>query len=288
MSAARAIALRLGQARREGRGWRTRCPAHGGFSLNLADGCDGRLLVTCWAGCTAEEIFTALRWLDLDNDGRPEREPECRRRDDAERTGWAWQLWDRAREARGGPVVAYFRSRGITLAPPPALRWLASCRHPSGVFLPAMVAKVVNVDDELVAVHRTFLLPDGSGKAAVDPEFQKMSLGPTACSAVQLGPLDPDRALIVGEGIESVLSLMQLRGLPGWAAIGTSGLKTLVLPRAARRVLIAVDHDEHGKGEAAAREAGQRWVSEAREVRLAIPAAPGDWNDILIRGICLA
>jgi Toprim domain len=46
-------------------------------------------------------------------------------------------------------------------------------------------------------------------------------------------------------------------------------------------VLIAVDHDPNGAGEAAAREAGQRWLSEDREVRLAMPAGLGDWNDIL-------
>jgi len=91
-----------------------------------------------------------------------------------------------------------------------------------------------------------------------------MSLGPTPGAAVRLGPLDPDRALIVGEGIENALSLMQLRGLPGWSAIGTSGLKSLVLPRAVKRVLIAVDHDPHGKGEEAAREAGAGSPKAAR------------------------
>ena len=47
------------------------------------------------------------------------------------------------------------------------------------------------------------------------------------------------------------------------------------------RVLIAVDHDNHGKGEAAAREAEQRWLFEDRELRLAMRARLGDWNDVL-------
>ena len=84
---------------------------------------------------------------------------------------------------------------------------------------------------------------------------------------------------------ESVFSLMQLRGLPGWAALSTSGLKNLMLPRAVKRVLIAVDHDKNGTGEAAAREAGHRWLLEDREVRLARPPGFGDWNDVL-RGKC--
>ena len=54
---AHAIAMQLGKARREGRGWRTHCPVHHGFSLNVADGRDDKLLVHCWAGCEADEIL---------------------------------------------------------------------------------------------------------------------------------------------------------------------------------------------------------------------------------------
>jgi len=45
------IAAALGDARREGRAWRCRCPLHGGRSLVLRDGIGGRLLVTCWGRC---------------------------------------------------------------------------------------------------------------------------------------------------------------------------------------------------------------------------------------------
>ena len=45
------IAHALGDARREGRGWRCRCPLHQGRSLTLRDGDGGRVLVTCWGGC---------------------------------------------------------------------------------------------------------------------------------------------------------------------------------------------------------------------------------------------
>ena len=48
MSAADVAAL-LGDARREAGG--RRCRRHGGRSLVLRDGEDGRLLATCWAGC---------------------------------------------------------------------------------------------------------------------------------------------------------------------------------------------------------------------------------------------
>jgi hypothetical protein len=48
MSAAAEIAVALGDARREGFGWRCRCPLHGGRSLTLRDGQSGRILATCW------------------------------------------------------------------------------------------------------------------------------------------------------------------------------------------------------------------------------------------------
>jgi putative DNA primase/helicase len=112
-----------------------------------------------------------------------------------------------------------------------------------------------------------------------------MSLGPTRGGVVRLAPLDPNRALIIGEGIETTLSLMQLRGLPGWAGVSSSILKYLILPLAVRRVLIAVDHDRNGAGESAARAAGQRWVTEGRRVWLAMPKGFGDWNDVL-QGKC--
>jgi hypothetical protein len=284
------IAAALGAARCEGRNWRCRCPLHGGRSLTLQDG-RSAVLVRCWAGCETGDVLAELRRLGLlvgrSNDVRPPRmTPRSDDADATRRATLAQRIWGEAKDARGGPVERYLRSRGITIPVPPSLRWMASCKHgPKKTVLPAVVAKVVNIVDELVAVHRIFLLPDGMGKAAVEPEFQKMSLGPTAGAAVRLGPLNSARALIVGEGIENTLSLMQLRDLPGWSAIGTSGLKNLILPRSVRRVLIAVDHDRHGKGEAAARDAAGRWLAEGRQVRLAIPSAPGDWNDVL-QGAC--
>jgi phage/plasmid primase-like uncharacterized protein len=176
-------------------------------------------------------------------------------------------------------VEAYLRSRGIWVAPPLSLRWLASCKHPSGVYLPAMIAKVVNVDGEFVAVHRTYLLPDGSGKAAVPKEQQKASLGPVAGGSVHLAAAGA--TLAVTEGIETGLSVQQAEETPTWAAISASGIKALVLPHSVEAVLIYADHDRNGVGERAARAAGQRWLGEGKRVRLLMPRRSGlDFNDL--------
>lgn len=55
--------------RQTARGWTALCPAHDDRSpsLSISEGDDGRILVKCWAACTAQEIVEAmgLRLSDL-------------------------------------------------------------------------------------------------------------------------------------------------------------------------------------------------------------------------------
>jgi hypothetical protein len=140
-----------------------------------------------------------------------------------------------------------------------------------------MVALVTRgTDGQAVAVHRTFLAPDGSGKAPVDP--QKMMLGPCRGGAVRLAPAAEH--LLVGEGIETCLAAMQATGLLVWAALSTSGLRTLDLPPEVREVTILADGDD--PGEEAARRAALRWKREGRRARIARPPRGLDFNDVLL------
>jgi len=45
-----------------GKGWRARCPAHGGksASLSVAEGDNGTLLVHCFAGCEVHDVLAAI------------------------------------------------------------------------------------------------------------------------------------------------------------------------------------------------------------------------------------
>ena len=97
-----------------------------------------------------------------------------------------------------------------------------------------------------IAIHRTFLARDGGGKAPVDP--QKMMLGPCRGGVVRLA--EPDDVLMVGEGIETCLAAMQATGHPAWAALSTSGLRSLDLPRDVRDVIVLADGDEPGEAAA--------------------------------------
>jgi DNA primase len=85
---------------------------------------------------------------------------------------------------------------------------------------------------------------------------------------------------MVGEGIETCLAAMQATGLPAWAALSTSGLRSLDLPNDVRDVIVLADGDE--AGEAAAHHRALRWRREGRRVRIARPPQGLDFNDVLL------
>jgi hypothetical protein len=198
----------------------------------------------------------------------------------SDNTGRAAEIRDATNPANGTLVETYLRSRAITLPPPPTLRFHRSLKHgQSGGWWPGMVGIVTDVEDQFVAVHRTFLRPDGSGKAPIAPD--KMSLGPVGGGAIRLAPLAPK--ILVGEGIETCLSAMQVTGIPAWSAISAVNMRDkLKLPAEVKEVVILVDRDKTGTGERAARAAASRWIPEGRKVRLAYPPTGKDFNDALM------
>jgi hypothetical protein len=265
-----------------------RCPAHDDHepSLSIRQADDGKVLVRCHAGCDQVAVIEALRARGLWRDnglrclpGALRRtDPVNRdRRGDADRTRAALDIWSVSRPAAGTPVEAYLRARGLALPLPSAVRFHVGLKHPSGGIWPAMIALVTRgIDEAPLAIHRTFLARDGSGKASVEPA--KMMLGPCRGGAVRLGALGD--ALMVGEGIETCLAAMQAAERPAWAALSTSGLRVLDLPEVAREVIVLADGDD--PGEAAAREAARRWKREGRSVRIARPPRGTDFNDLLM------
>jgi hypothetical protein len=281
------IAKALG-GRKVGGEWIVRCPAHHDRkpSLSIRDGDDGKVLVCCHAGCIQNAVITALRqrglWTGkgLRQSKHPTPSAAARsdlNREDIKRSKSALKIWQSARPAKSTVVETYLRSRGIHLPVPRTIRFSPRLKHPSGGFWPVMVSLVTHgVDDSQQAIHRTFLARDGSGKAPIDPE--KMMLGACRGGCVRLG--GAGRHLMVGEGIETCLAAMQARGIPAWAALSTSGLMGLDLPKAVRDVIVLADADEAGK--AAARGAALRWKREGRSVRIAFPSEGMDFNDMLL------
>jgi hypothetical protein len=285
---AASIAQALG-GRRTGRTWMACCPAHDDKTPSLAirDGVDGKVLVKCHAGCSQEAVIDALRRKGLWEEPQPftrgrkvQTYPAFTNDPDSEkRSDFARSIWASARPIAGSVVETYLASRGLRLPEGTALRFQPRLSHPSGGTWPTMVALVARGTDRVpLGIHRTFLRPDGSGKAPV--VSQKMMLGPCRGGAVRLGT--STEGLLVGEGIETCLAAMQAIGRPAWAALSTSGLRSLDLPDDIRDVTILADGDP--PGEMAAQHAARRWLREGRRVRIARAPVGMDFNDVLLAG----
>lgn len=282
---AESIAIALG-GRRVGHGWMARCPAHDDQtpSLSLRDGPKGSLWLNCFAGCTKTEVILCLKDMGLWSKRlpseisfkyRPETSP-IKTTTEKERTQHAISIWESSQPAKGTLGECYLKSRGLQLPLTAALRYHPALYHTSRKW-PAMVALVTRGYDGIsVGIHRTYLSVDGTGKAPVNP--QKMMLGPCRGGAVKLA--EPADVLMIGEGIETCLAAMQATGLPAWAALSTSGLKSLELPDTIRKIILLADGDV--PGEAAAQTCAKRWIKQGRRVRIARPPEGLDFNDLLL------
>ena len=286
------IAHQLG-GYRQGNNWHCACPRHCGYALSLRDRQNGGLLAHCFGGCSFDEIMLALVEYGLfdGDEGASFDSPLVDRiaRDrDAEQHRRKIQ---QAREIYGIGIgderlAAYLHSRDINLIPP-VLRFSEQAPHRLGTRFPAMLAPVVDVGGEQIGVHMTYLRRDGSGKAKLIKEHQRECRGVIRGGAIRLAEHDPDAELIIGEGVETVLSAMQIFGLAGWSAVYAGGLVRVDLPPDVRRIIIAADNDVSGAGQRNALAAYDRWTAEGRHVRIKIPPVAGtDFNDVLVERTC--
>lgn len=188
------------------------------------------------------------------------------------------------------PPYLYFQSRFDGLyadlaCESKSLRW-----HPSLKFrdeevdgkYPAVVAKVLDSNEKMVALRRIYLNRQGQ-KLSGNCKRLTPSLFPGANrgAAIRLFPIESDGQLIIGEGIETTLAAIHLWGAPGWAAGDAGLMESIIVPRDARSILIVVDNDSSGRGESAARKLGARLQQEGRSVQLIKPSAVGrDIDDL--------
>ena len=160
--------------------------AEGGRLLTFCDksGCDFRTVREA-AGLPA-----ATGAIDL----QAAREADTRRAAyEAEQRAKARNLWQAGRPITGTQGEAYLRSRGLTCALPPSLRWVADAYYgPSAQWHSAMVADV-----STGGVHRTFFEKSGARLE----RNAKMMQGPCSGGAVALS--EAQGPLVVCEGIET-------------------------------------------------------------------------------------
>ena len=193
----------------------------------------------------------------------------------------ARRLWRLCRPVDGTHAETYLRTRGLAHCRFPALRFHPELRYREGsavLRLPALVAAVTGDDGAVRGVQRTWLDPRRPAKANI-PSPRK-ALGRVYGLAVRFGlPADSVAPLLVGEGIETVLSLVTaVPEITAAAALSAGSLSAFSLPPGCRRLVIARDNDP--EGEQAAERLARRCARAGLAATVIVPQG-GDFNDDL-------
>ena len=206
--------------------------------------------------------------------------------DNSDRIHRIWRQSDAI--TAGDPVDRYLRQRSLGQSDIPTdLRHHPRLRYQDGIsgpvaYYPAMLAAVRNHQGRLVNVHRTYLKHEGYKADVPSPKklMPSPSRGATRGAAVQFDI--PGESLAVTEGIETGLAVRLCAKLPTWATLGTSGMRTLIVPTMVRKIIICADHDRNGEGLKAAKALAKRMLVEQRIVKILTPEEPGtDWADTM-------
>lgn len=204
----------------------------------------------------------------------------------------ALAIWEESRTIIASPAAIYLEHARmipmdvIEAVAGHALRFHPACPRGSDR-LPAMIGLARDIrTGEPGGVHRTYLRPDGSGKADVDR--QKMMLGDVSDCAIMLTPFDDvTHGLHIGEGIESALSVAAMGFRPTWACMDAGHIARFPVLAGIEALRVFGDNDKpkHGKpigtGTAACQAVIARWQQAGCEVRADLPPGEGmDWSDI--------
>jgi hypothetical protein len=197
----------------------------------------------------------------------------------------ALRLWRQAKPLAGTLAERYLVEwRQIDLGALPdngagCLRFHPNCPFGPGVRRPCLVALRRDIfSDEPVSIHRVALTPDGD-------KIERRMLGHGG--VVKLFPAG--ERLVVGEGIETTLAaatrITRWGGLlqPAWSAVASGVLGNLPVIPGVERLIILVDNDLNGAGQAAALRCAERWSRAGRSVVRLTPKRPGaDFNDLVM------
>lgn len=256
-----------------------RCPAHADStaSLSIRVG-DRAVLFHCFAGCTADAIMAALRsgkiLAPTDHD------PGQRQESKSDLNKVALAVWRHAEPFAGTLADRYLRSRAI-VPTGVAGRFDPRCQCGVGVAKALAPALIVPVEEDagVVAIHRTFLSPDGSSKADM-PEPKRM-LGNPGCGAVRWGGIPVDGILRLAEGVEDAASVMNMLGDGQfvWPVLGIERYQAIAIPESIHTVVIYSQHG--GEATRAIERATPHLTANGRKLVSKLPPHAGDWNDLL-------
>ena len=280
MSIAASISAALGGSR-SGDGYVCKCPAHNDKnpSLSVKDIRDKKgnpdILVNCQAGCDWKTVKDSLRGMGL----IPGFKPTPKKKD---AVNFIW-----AKATKDVDIVKnVFKKRGINIGyNSPAIRINEYKKEKMLVF-----AMTKPGDDKVLAVQRIPFNSETFEKSGKGKMFGKNTSGENYCMGrgVFFFRKDPVENFIVGEGIETTLSVMQAMDMNGCACLSTSGIKNITLPDGIKKLYILVDSDKSFGGQKAA-------IDLAGRVKNSVLVTPCDdcfsdnptkmdFNDILMSG----
>lgn len=236
------------------------------------------IAATCKLADHRDVLDEAQRFLNIPLRDVPLRD----RRMDRDPTLAAQRLFAASAPIAGTLAETYLRSRGITdLTSLDALRFHPRCfyradaRAPTERW-PALIAAITDPPGRITGVQRTYLARDGSAKAPL--AATRKALGRIAGTALRFG--DPDNVMMVGEGVETVLTLRAvLPAMPMAAALSAQNLGAVRLRPSLKRLYIAADRDEAGLG--AAGRLRERAGAESVDALVLMPIL-NDFNDDLL------
>ena len=203
--------------------------------------------------------------------------------DSYDATEAARRLWRQCRAIAGSHAERYLHARGLLQCRFAALRYHPELRYREGSSVrrfPALVAAVTGNDSAILGVQRTWLDPRRPAKAGV--ASPRKALGRIFGHAVRFGaaPGDGLASLVVGEGIETVLSLIAaLPEIGAAAALSAGSLGAFAPPPGVARLVIARDNDEDGA--LAAERLARRCARAGVAATIVVPVG-NDFNDDLL------
>jgi hypothetical protein len=196
------------------------------------------------------------------------------------------ELWAAAVPIAGTMAERYLaETRQIDVTALPAnisdcLRFLARC--PFGPELqPCLLALLRDPESDHPIGLQRIGLKLRNGKIC---KLDRMALG--RVGVAKLWPAGS--TLVVGEGLETTLAAatrIPYRGAalqPAWSLISSGGLSRFPVIPGVERLIILVDHDGNGEGQAAAVRCVERWTRAGRTVvRLTPKRVDSDFNDLV-------
>lgn len=268
------------------------------FSTGEAGDALDLVAAVLFAGDKRQALAWAREWLALDSAAMPaaDERDESGQRDADARLGAALRIFFESQPSIAGTIAdKYLRSRALDLSTlrrqPRALRfhpalWNVESQRP----WPALVAGISAADGRIIAVHRTWLAPDGSGKAPLGNP--KMTLGNYRGGCIRLwrgrsglalkDVLDREEVLIsegIEDGLTAAIDAPEYRTV---CAVSLANMAAVELPKKIHIVTLLAQNDgPDSPAEKALGRAIAAFQAQGRLVRIARPP-PGvkDLNEL--------